>query len=414
MDFYSLKKYKYNKFVLLSGLILSVIWVMLVDTKPFSDFQYYYDVAVNVASGLQWGNTYTAVGYSMFLGALFKIFGASLITAKVFNLVLITLNSILFIEILDRAGLKDLDVKVMFTLFVFFPNNIFYASLVANELIFTTFLLICTLVYLSSFKYKYVVLGILTGINTIIKPFFIIFFFAVFLVDLIKDRKLVPAVRNSMLVLIFCCITMSPWIYRNSKLVGEFTYVSNNSGIVLYINNNSQNSTGKWMDANDVENSVVKTQAYLDANLTEQNKMLSSAAKKWISAHPREFLDLGIKRLENTFLYGEDIFYSMNGSSFTEVQKDKLYYYTNKFRKIIFEPAILCILIYSIIILKSIFTKQTRSLNRLSLYLAVLFYMFSVVYFATEGQGRYAYPMIFIFVYFFYLLINSAAARLKV
>lgn len=414
MDFYSLKKYKYNKFVLLSGLILSVIWVMLVDTKPFSDFQYYYDVAVNVASGLQWGNTYTAVGYSMFLGALFKIFGASLITAKVFNLVLITLNSILFIEILDRAGLKDLDVKVMFTLFVFFPNNIFYASLVANELIFTTFLLICTLVYLSSFKYKYVVLGILTGINTIIKPFFIIFFFAVFLVDLIKDRKLFPAVRNSMLVLIFCCITMSPWIYRNSKLVGEFTYVSNNSGIVLYINNNSQNSTGKWMDANDVENSVVKTQAYQDANLTEKNKMLSSAAKQWISAHPREFLALGIKRLENTFLYGDDIFYSMNGSSFTEVQKDKLYYYTNKFRKIIFEPAILCILIYSIIILKSIITKQTRSLNRLSLYLAVLFYMFSVVYFATEGQGRYAYPMIFIFVYFFYLLINSAAARLKV
>jgi len=414
MDFYSLKKYRYNKFVLLAGLILSVIWVMLVDTKPFSDFQYYYDVAVNVASGLQWGNTYTAVGYSIILGGLFKIFGASLLTAKVFNVVLITLNSILFIEILDRADLRDVDVKIIFTLFVLFPNNIFYAGLVANELIFTTCLFTCTLVYLSSFKYKYAVLGILTGINTIIKPFFLVFFFAVFLVDLLKDRKPLAALKNSLVVLLFCCITISPWIYRNTKLIGDFTYVSNNSGIVLYINNNSQNSTGKWMDAASVENSVVKTQAYLDANMTGKNKMLSAAAKEWIATHPKEFLSLGVKRLENTFLYGDDIFYSMNGSSFTEAQKYKLYEYTNKFRKIIFEPAILCILIYSIIIMKSIFMRKTDMLNRFSLYSTVLFYMFSVIYFATEGQGRYAFPMIFIFVYFFYLLINSAAARLKV
>ncbi|HSN58057.1 MAG TPA: hypothetical protein VLR72_01100, partial [Clostridiaceae bacterium] len=91
MDFYSLKKYNYNKFVLLAGAIFSIIWVMLVDAKPFSDFQYYYDVAVNVANGLQWGNTYTAVGYSIILGGLFKIFGASLMTAKIFNIFLIIL-----------------------------------------------------------------------------------------------------------------------------------------------------------------------------------------------------------------------------------------------------------------------------------------------------------------------------------
>jgi hypothetical protein len=414
MDFYSLKKYKYNKFILLAGLILSAIWVMLVDTKPFSDFQYYYDVAVNVANGLQWGNTYTAVGYSIILGGLFKIFGASLMTAKVFNVFLITLNSILFIEILDRADLRDLDVKIIFTLFVLFPNNIFYAGLIANELLFTTFLLICTLVYLSSFKYKYAVLGILTGINTIIKPFFIVFFFAVFLVDLLKDRKPLAAVKNSMIVLLLCCLTISPWVYRNTRLIGEFTYVSNNSGIVLYINNNSQNSTGKWMDAGDVENSVVKTQAYQDASMTGKNKMLSAAAKQWISSHPREFLNLGMKRLENTFLYGDDIFYSMHGSALADTQKYSLYENTNKLRKIIFEPAILCILIYSIIILRSIFRRETDKLNRFNLYSAVLFYMFSVIYFATEGQGRYAFPMIFIFVYFFYLLISSAVAKLRV
>lgn len=414
MDFYSLKKYRYNQIVLLAGLIFSITWVMLVDTKPFSDFQYYYDVAVNVASGLQWGNTYTAVGYSIILGGLFKIFGASLMTAKILNLFLITLNSILFIEILDRINLRDLDVKILFTLFVLFPNNIFYASLVANELIFTTLLFLCTLIYFSSFRYKYIAMGLITGIGTIIKPFFIVFFFAVFLVDLLSERKFVAAAKNSMVVLLFCCIAMSPWIYRNTKLVGQFTYVSNNSGIVLYINNNSQNNTGRWMDASAVENSVVNTDEYKNANMSEKNKLLSSAAKKWITAHPKEFLVLGMKRLSNTFLYGDDVYYSTSGSSLTDAQKDKLYAYTNNYRKFIFEPAILCILLYSIIILKSIFQKKTDMLNKFNLYTAVLFYMFTVIYFATEGQGRYAFPMIFIFVYYFYLLINSVMTRQKV
>lgn len=414
MDFYSLKKYNYNKFVLLAGVIFSILWVVLIDTKPFSDFQYYYDVAVNVASGLQWGNTYTAVGYPIILGGLFKIFGASLMTAKIFNIFLITLNSILFIEILDRVDLRDLDVKIIFTLFVLFPNNIFYAGLIASELIFTTFLFICTIVYFSSFKYKYIVLGILTGINTIIKPFFIVFFFAVFLVDLLKERNLTAALRNSLLVLLFCCITISPWVYRNTKLIGQFTYVSNNSGIVLYINNNSQNNTGRWMAASDVENSVVYTDEYINANMTQKNKLLSAAAKEWIASHPGEFLELGMLRLSNTFLYGDDAYYSLNGGSLTEAQKDRIYIYTNNYRKFIFEPAILCILLYSIIILWSIFKKKTHMLNKFNIYTAVLFYMFTVIYFATEGQGRYAFPMIFIFVYYFYLLINSVMTRQKI
>jgi hypothetical protein len=222
------------------------------------------------------------------------------------------------------------------------------------------------------------------------------------------------ALRNSLLVLIFCCITISPWIYRNSKLIGQFTYVSNNSGIVLYINNNSQNNTGRWMAASDVENSVVETDEYINANMTRKNELLSAAAKEWIVSHPKEFLNLGMLRLSNTFLYGDDAYYSTNGSSLTDAQKDKFYIYTNNYRKFIFEPAILCILLYSIIILWSIFKKKTHMQSKFNLYTAVLFYMFTVIYFATEGQGRYAFPMIFIFVYYFYLLINSVITRQKV
>ncbi len=48
----SLKKGFYYKIILILGLVTSIFWVILVDTKPFSDFKYYYDVAVDIANGL--------------------------------------------------------------------------------------------------------------------------------------------------------------------------------------------------------------------------------------------------------------------------------------------------------------------------------------------------------------------------
>ncbi|MHC1721203.1 MAG: hypothetical protein AB9844_11150 [Clostridiaceae bacterium] len=416
MKFNSLKKYKFNKIMLLSGFVLSVIWVMVVNAQPYTDFEYYYRTAGEVAKGLQWGDTYTAVGYPIILGFIFKIFGISLWTAKLFNLILLTVNNVLLLEILDRTNIKDPGKKIIFAIFVLFPNNLFYSNILANEVIFTTFLFAITLIYFSNLSNKYILMGLLTAVATMIKPFFIVFFFAVFLVDLIKDKKLLPALKNSALVLLFCALALSPWIYRNTKLFGEFTYVSNNAGIVLYINNNSQNKEGKWMSAYDVENSIANTNDFIEANATQKNNMLNDAAKEWIKSHPDEFFLLGLKRLDNTFFKTEDIYYSTNGSFITEAQTYSLFDEFTRYRNLIFKPALFYIFIYSLIILKNIFQRKTQRLDRFNLYTTVVFYMFTVIYFVTEGQSRYAFPMIFIFIYYFYIFMAftlSKASELK-
>ncbi len=88
MKIESLKEGIYYKIILILGLVASILWVILVDTMPFSDFKYYYDLAVDIANGLPWGDTYTSIGYSIVLGGIFKLFGASLMNAKIFNLIL--------------------------------------------------------------------------------------------------------------------------------------------------------------------------------------------------------------------------------------------------------------------------------------------------------------------------------------
>ncbi len=403
----------YYKAVLIIGLLVSTLWVVFVDAKPFSDFQYYYNLAVDIANGLPWGDTYTSVGYPIILGGIFKLFGSSLIIAKVFNLIITFASNFCFLLILRKLDINELDRRIIFTMFVFMPNNIMYNSILGTELLFTLIILIITNIYFGQIKFKYILIGILAGLNTMIKPFFIAIFFAIFIVEILKEKKVTLAFKNSLIVLIVSIIVISPWIYRNTKLVGQFTYVSNNGGIVLYINNNSQNNIGRWMAASDVENSIVKTPEYEKANMTEKNKMLGDAAKKWIKSHPKEFLTLGFKRLYNTYFVSDDIMYSTYGSNLSDNTKTIIFSVANNIRNIIFTPAVLYILIYSIVILRAIVLRKTQLLDKFTLYIIVIFFMFTSVYFITEGQGRYAFPEIFIMIYCFYQFIKSALYKLK-
>lgn len=397
----------YYFYIGIISLLLSIIWILFINTVPFSDFDYYYNLAKQIAYGGKWGDTYTSVGYAIVLGGVFKIFGASIMLGKIFNIILTLINNLLFYNILNCVNLNRRDKKIIFTLFVLFPNNIFYNSILCTEILFTCILLLTTLVYFKNIKYKYIIMGILAGINSLVKPFFIVIFFGVFIVEVLKDKKFTKAFIKSITVLLVSLITISPWIYRNTKYIGQFTFVSNNGGIVLYINNNSTNTMGRWMPSDNVENSITVTEKYKSSNRTQQNKMLSQAAKKWIVNNPKRFLQLGFKRLYNTYFLGDDIGYSTYGSGLNSVTSHRLFNIINTIRNIIFIPGTIGVLAYSLYIIAMIFKNKAQNLNKCSLFFLILYYMFSCVYFITEGQSRYSFPIIFVMIYFFYFTLKN-------
>ncbi|GLC32685.1 hypothetical protein [Clostridium omnivorum] len=409
-EYFKTKKYYLSLIALV--FIISLIWIVTVNTQPFSDFSYYNDLAISIANGGQWGDTYTTVGYPIILGFIYKIFGANIFIAKIFNLILSMVNNILVLIILDKVKLKERDKMIIFLLFVFFPANIYFNSVLGTEILFTNIMLISTLVFFSHLKYKYFIIGFLVALNTMIKPFFILFVFLIFIVNWIVDKKLINSIKNSLIVLVVAFVFISPWVYRNTKLVGQMTYVSNNGGIVLYINNNSQNHNGRWMPVADVENSIINLPEFKNANMTEKNKMFSKEAKKWIVSHPKEFLNLGFKRLYNTYYLGDDVGYSLYDTNFSDEVKHKIFNFTNFTRNLVFIPATIYILICSVILIKDLLYKNT--LNLFKVYMLVLYYMFTCVYFITEGQGRYAFPVIFILIYFFVELMLTIFDRLNI
>lgn len=395
---------KENRFYLISMLIAvaaCILWVALVKTVPYSDFDYYYSLAKSIADGGNFGDTYTSVGYAIVLGYVFMIFGKSILVGEIFNLLLTTISYFLMYSLLKKINMSEIKKRMIFLVFIFFPANIFYNSLLGTEILFTMLLLLITNIYFSNNKFKYVFVGILAGAETMIKPGFFVFFFAVFLVEIIKNKKLIKSVLHALIVLILTGVVVSPMIYRNTKVVGEFTGVSNNGGIVLYINNNSQNNKGRWMPAADVENSIVLTKEYKKANMTEKNHMLSKAAKKWIKSHPGQFIVLGFKRLANVYFVGDDILFTYNKAGLSQNVQTKLLVYTNLIRNVIFLIGIIAIVAYSISVIRMLIKRRSDELDSFSLYALIIFYMFTAMYFITEGQGRYAFPFIFVVIYFF-------------
>jgi len=405
----------YDGYILALGFLVNLLWVMFIKTQQFSDFLYYHELAQQIANGGPWGNTYTTVGYSVMLGFFYKLFGANIAIAKSLNLIFSFINSLLVLRILSKMALSTRIRRIILILFVLFPMNIYYNSILATEMLFTTLLLLIIYLYLSDIRYKYWIIGLLAGIGTLIKPFFIAFFLVIFLTELVTYKKLLRSLSKCLVVLGVTILVISPWLYRNYKYVGEFTYVSNNSGIVLYINNNSQNKKGGWMPAGDVENSVVNLPAYRLANPTQQNKMLSLAAKQWIKTHPQEFLVLGMKRLSLTYFSTGDIKHPFYGTNIPQTIKLPLIWSATFIIRSIFVLGISSIIAFTCVIIRRLIGRSARSLalgsDKNDIFLLLIFYMFSGIYFITEGQSRYSFPLIFIIIYYFVMGLRYLRKR---
>lgn len=394
----------YGLLVLTLGLVADLLWILFVKTQPFSDFQYYHGLAQQIANGGQWGDTYTSVGYPIVLGFFYKLFGANIVVAKSLNLVLSSVNNLLVFRILGRMGLPKRIRGTILTVFIFFPMNVYYNSILATEIMFTTIFLLIVYLYLGNARYKYWVIGLLTGINTMIKPFFPLFFLVVFLTEYIMHKKFLDSLKNSLVVLSVTIAVLSPWLYRNYRLIGEFTYVSNNGGIVLYINNNSQNKYGGWMPAEDIEDSVVRQPEYIKSNATERSKLLQQAAKKWIVSHPKDFLILGIKRIVRTYLGPRDVEYSLYGAQIPMPIKTLVIVLSEIAMRLFLLIGIFSMLVFTVqSLLRRLSFKRNMpaKANIHDIFLLISFFMFTLVYFITEGQSRYAFPTVFITIFYF-------------
>jgi 4-amino-4-deoxy-L-arabinose transferase-like glycosyltransferase len=320
---------------------------------------------------------------------------------------------------------------VLFALISFLPNMITYNNVLGTEIlsVFLLSIVICLFVHMNA-KNKKINLflqGVVSGILSLVKPFFMAYPVVILWVIFVSKKDFKELGKKAIFLLTGFLLVLIPSVIKNYKQFGEFIPISYNGGFTLYINNNSQNYTGSWMNASKVNASDEFEQKLRDVGYelrvdakTEKEQCLRNPkasgvfkdeAVKWIINNPVEFLQLGLLRIKNVFFSGaNDIqLWSFEASTINNFTIEE-YRMFKVFMGI--ADSLICTLGVAFIVLlianiKNIFLEKTN-INKLITMWTLIF--FGAVYFVIEGQARYNFPTLFLLV----MCIGFIAERLDV
>ncbi|RPI16130.1 MAG: phospholipid carrier-dependent glycosyltransferase [Ignavibacteriae bacterium] len=231
---------------LIAGILLRALWIILIDSIPMSDADWYYNTGLRISNGEGYTlngvpTAYYPAGYPMFLGLIFFIFGNNILAAKLANLLLSAGIIYLSYLICKRLFKSELAARITILIIALYPNYIAYTSILATEILFTFLLFLGLYLLLISEKRFWMLMlaGIVWGAMSLVKPQGLFIPFLFLLASLFQYKgafwqKLKPVI----VVYVFMIVVITPWIIRNYYVFDGALTISTNDGINILMGNN--------------------------------------------------------------------------------------------------------------------------------------------------------------------------------
>lgn len=242
---------------LVPRLFVAIAW----GKEPVWDGHYYHFGAERIAEGLGYsedvlinGTTvakpwvHYPVGYSGFLGLLYKVFGSGLLVAPVANAVLGTLL-VVVVHRLARVYVSERRAQAAAILAALHPGLIAYSPLVMTEPLAA---LLIIAAFLAALKlpdfWKMVGAGFILGLATLVRPSSLLC--VPLLLFTVKPGWL--GMLKQLCVAGACCLlTVLPWTLRNCSVMDGCALVSTNGGWNLAIGAMTQDGRFRTLRADD-------------------------------------------------------------------------------------------------------------------------------------------------------------------
>lgn len=309
--------------VLPAAWMLRMWWIETIPTEQLYDFSTYYEVAVNWSQRL--GYTFLGqpiafqgMGYSILLGYFLRFMGdTSELMAKTFNVWLSMWSILMTYLIAWRMSPRRLVRWGALLFMAFMPQQIAYTNAIGTEILSAALLSTLMLVQCSGDvlrgRFQWPLLGALTAVLALTKPFYLAYPVAVLFYEWLTRKDFKRGLAGMLVAAAVMALMVAPWSYRNYRHFGRFIPVSYNSGLVLYLNNNADNTHGGYMPLDQIKADPV-LQEKINAHLNDGAKSiklasdleldLKPAAQTWIRENPGEFGKLAVIRLHSTFFNG--------------------------------------------------------------------------------------------------------------
>lgn len=236
--------------------------------------------------------------YPLFLSMIYALFGHSYVAVRIFQSILGAFSCVLIYLIGRKIFSAAIGALAAFISIAYLPF-IKSAKILLSELVFSFFLLLIVLYILKiqenmNFRNS-IILGLLLGIAlltrsmAILLPFFIL---PVFIYS--RKGSLAHILKRYAIVLLFFCLTMSPWVIRNYSIHHRFVPTSVEGGMSLYM---SYFPTKGIFGVNPTVEDPVVAEAYKIEDPVLRNKFLVKKTIDFIRNNPKKFLALELKKV---------------------------------------------------------------------------------------------------------------------
>jgi 4-amino-4-deoxy-L-arabinose transferase-like glycosyltransferase len=230
--------------------LLRFLPLVLLNVEPLGDSVWYEQAGYNIAKGEGYtlagkATAFWPVGYPLFLGIVYFIFGHSLFVAR-FWTVILSLYICFLTYRFSKMVLGDAGSLVALLLIATFPSQIFFSSLFFSEVLFSALFL--TVIYLTmrlaereKGAWFWLGVGLLCGGSILVRPVTLLFPVVIFIFLLwIRKQSFKSSLARTALVIFGISLLLVPWTVRNKKVLGHWILVSTNSGYDFWIGNNPE------------------------------------------------------------------------------------------------------------------------------------------------------------------------------
>jgi 4-amino-4-deoxy-L-arabinose transferase-like glycosyltransferase len=285
---------------LVPRLFVALAWAR----EPVWDGHYYHFGAERLAAGLGYSEdvlidgqlvwkpwTHYPVGYSAFLGAVYRLFGSSILVAPVANALVGTLTTVVVYR-LARSFLSERRAAVAGALCALHPGLIVYSAVVMTEPLAALLLLgaaWCAVAQRPK-PWAWLGAGVLLGLASLVRPASLL---AVPLVLFLLRPPLVRALVTTVAVGAVTLLTILPWTVRNCRVMDGCALISTNGGWNLAIG--ALTTTGRFQTLRAADGCPVVT------GQVQQDRCWADVGMRLIREDPNAWLARVPLKLSHTF-----------------------------------------------------------------------------------------------------------------
>jgi 4-amino-4-deoxy-L-arabinose transferase-like glycosyltransferase len=378
--------------ILFTIYLLPRVFVMFLDTQPFSDAGWYFNRAVALASGQGYteGGVPTAYwppGWPWVMSLLLRIFGTSLLPIQMFNIACSLAIGWLTLDLGRKLFNSELAGRGALLLLGIYPNSIAYIPLLWNEVFYTTLLLAGCWILLHSGRRRTLVLGGgIFGIATMVKPQSLVIIPFVFAIDFLRGgynlRCFVLVLTKCAAAVAVALVIVLPWSYRNYQIFGEWVLVSTNGGLTLLTGNNPS-ARGDFTEDDPLIRSIPRT---VETQI-EVDKEARHRAIEWIKNYPADFLKLLPLKFYRLWAPDGESEWSFQ-AGFKNYEKHAVWFRAVRYLNQVYYIFLLGVFVFAGLVL---FSEKARiDWWALPYFLAI--YQ-TIIAFVFSGQSRFHYPI---------------------